>query len=112
LNYAREYHLDISPTIINVDCDNGGELVPDKKLREFKPTNPKGAKEAADKVAKQTKPNKEAMLLCQSRPLQSTPTGHNRRPHIHTSSGPFASLKTEREAAPAASLSKLVCRTG
>ncbi len=44
LNYAREYHLDISPTIINPDCDKGGELVPDKKLREFKPTNPKGYK--------------------------------------------------------------------
>ncbi|MCG6118859.1 MAG: nucleotidyltransferase [Aquimonas sp.] len=44
LNYAREYHLDISPTIINPGCDNGGELVPDKKLREFKPTNPKGYK--------------------------------------------------------------------
>jgi hypothetical protein len=44
LNYAREYHMDISPTIINVECDNGGELVPDKKLREFKPTNPKGYK--------------------------------------------------------------------
>lgn len=44
LNYARDYHLDISPTIINVECDNGGELVPDKKLREFKPTNPKGYK--------------------------------------------------------------------
>jgi hypothetical protein len=44
LNYAREYHLDISPTIINIECDNGGELVPDKKLREFKPTNPKGYK--------------------------------------------------------------------
>ena len=42
LNYAREYHLDISPTIINVECGNGGELVPDKKLLEFKPTNPKG----------------------------------------------------------------------
>lgn len=44
LNYAREYHLDISPTIINAQCSNGGELVPDKKLREFKPTNPKGYK--------------------------------------------------------------------
>lgn len=42
LNYSREYHLDISPTIINPNCGNGGELVPDKKLREFKPTNPKG----------------------------------------------------------------------
>lgn len=44
LNYAREFHLDISPTIINPECGNGGELVPDKKLREFKPTNPKGYK--------------------------------------------------------------------
>jgi hypothetical protein len=44
LNYAREYHLDISPTINNAKCANGGELVPDKKLREFKPTNPKGYK--------------------------------------------------------------------
>ncbi|WP_316188382.1 MULTISPECIES: nucleotidyltransferase [unclassified Bradyrhizobium] len=44
LNYAREYHLDISPTIDNARCANGGELVPDKKLREFKPTNPKGYK--------------------------------------------------------------------
>jgi hypothetical protein len=44
LNYAREYHLDISPTIVNAECGNGGELVPDKKLREFKPTNPKGYK--------------------------------------------------------------------
>lgn len=42
LNYAREFHLDISPTIPNARCDNGGELVPDKKLREWKPTNPKG----------------------------------------------------------------------
>lgn len=44
LNYAREYHLDISPTIINPACGNGGELVPDRKLREFRPTNPKGYK--------------------------------------------------------------------
>lgn len=44
LSYAREYHLDISPTINNANCGNGGELVPDKKLREFKPTNPRGYK--------------------------------------------------------------------
>lgn len=44
LNYAREFHLDISPTIVNVECVNGGELVPDKKLRDWKPTNPSGFK--------------------------------------------------------------------
>jgi hypothetical protein len=42
LNYARQFHLDVSPTIINPLCSNGGELVPDKKLRDWKPTNPKG----------------------------------------------------------------------
>lgn len=44
LNYAREFHLDVSPTIVNVRCTNGGELVPDKKLRDWKPTNPSGYK--------------------------------------------------------------------
>lgn len=42
LNYAGEFHLDITPSIPNPYCNNGGELVPDKKLREWKPTNPKG----------------------------------------------------------------------
>lgn len=42
LNYAGQFHLDISPTIPNLRCANGGELVPDKQLRSFKPTNPKG----------------------------------------------------------------------
>jgi len=42
LNYAREFHLDISPTIPNANCNNGGELVPDKKAKDWKPTNPVG----------------------------------------------------------------------
>ena len=42
LNYAHQFHLDISPTIQNPACMQGGELVPDKKLRVWKPTNPKG----------------------------------------------------------------------
>ena len=42
LNYAREFHLDISPTIPNPHCNNRGELVPDKSLRAWKPTNPLG----------------------------------------------------------------------
>jgi hypothetical protein len=44
LNYAREFHLDISPTIVNCKCTKGGELVPDKKLRDWHPTNPAGYK--------------------------------------------------------------------
>lgn len=42
LNYARAFHLDISPTVPNPACMNGGELVPDKKLRDWKATNPQG----------------------------------------------------------------------
>lgn len=42
LNYANEFHMDITPAIRNPDCAHGGELVPDKELREWKPTNPKG----------------------------------------------------------------------
>ncbi len=42
LNYAGEFHMDITPAITNPACDRGGELVPDKKLRAWKPTNPRG----------------------------------------------------------------------
>lgn len=42
INYANEFHLDITPSIINRRCINGGELVPDKALVEWKPTNPRG----------------------------------------------------------------------
>jgi hypothetical protein len=52
LNYAREFHLDVSPTILNPRCDNGGELVPDKKLRDWKPTNPRGYKAIFEARAK------------------------------------------------------------
>lgn len=51
LNYAREFHLDIAPTVLNPACQNGGILVPDKKLREWKPTNPKGYKALFEKRA-------------------------------------------------------------
>jgi hypothetical protein len=44
LNYARQFHLDITPAIPNPACPNGGELVPCKQLRDWKPTNPKGYK--------------------------------------------------------------------
>ncbi|WP_297494687.1 nucleotidyltransferase [Acidocella sp.] len=42
LNFAGEFHLDITPSIPNPNCRNGGELVPDKKLRTWKATNPSG----------------------------------------------------------------------
>lgn len=42
LNYRGEFHLDVTPTIPNPACANGGELVPDKELNSWKPTNPRG----------------------------------------------------------------------
>ena len=42
INYANEFHLDITPSIGNPHCYQGGELVPDKALAQWKPTNPKG----------------------------------------------------------------------
>lgn len=52
LNYEREFHLDISPTILNLECTKGGELVPDRKLRDWHPTNPSGYKALFDTRAK------------------------------------------------------------
>jgi SMODS domain-containing protein len=42
LNYAGEFHMDITPSVPNPACPLGGELVPDKELRRWKPTNPIG----------------------------------------------------------------------
>lgn len=42
INYANEFHLDITPSVPNPQCRSGGELVPDKKLASWKPTNPQG----------------------------------------------------------------------
>ena len=42
INYANQFHLDITPSIPNPECHLGGELVPDKRLREWKASNPKG----------------------------------------------------------------------
>ena len=44
LNYANEFHLDITPSIPNPACRAGGELVPDKTVKEWCPSNPKGYK--------------------------------------------------------------------
>jgi hypothetical protein len=42
LVYANEFHLDITPSIPNLACGRGGELVPEKHRPEWKPSNPKG----------------------------------------------------------------------
>jgi hypothetical protein len=51
LNYAGEFHLDITPSIFNPRCPNGGELVPDKELRRWKATNPQGYRDWFDRLA-------------------------------------------------------------
>lgn len=42
LSYANEFHMDITPSIPNPTCRFKGELVPDKTLKEWKASNPKG----------------------------------------------------------------------
>lgn len=49
--YANEFHLDITPAIPNPDCGNGGLLVPDKQLRRWKPSHPKGFRDRFDRRA-------------------------------------------------------------
>jgi hypothetical protein len=49
LNYANEFHLDITPSISNNACANGGEPVPDKALQCWKATNPKGYRDAFER---------------------------------------------------------------
>ena len=44
INYTGEFHLDITPSIPNPECPKGGVLVPDKELRSWTPSNPKGYK--------------------------------------------------------------------
>ena len=44
LNYAKssKFHLDITPAVVNGVSSNGEILVPDRELRQWKPSNPEG----------------------------------------------------------------------
>ena len=42
VNYAGEFHLDITPSLPNPVCENDGELVPDRRLSTWKASNPRG----------------------------------------------------------------------
>lgn len=42
IKYANEFHLDITPAIVNPYCMQNGELVPCKQSLAWKSTNPKG----------------------------------------------------------------------
>ena len=52
LKYANEFHMDITPSIPNPNCRFGGELVPDKTLKEWKASNPNGYKRLFEQRAK------------------------------------------------------------
>ncbi|MEE4211268.1 MAG: nucleotidyltransferase [Parvularcula sp.] len=51
LNYANQFHLDITPSVPNPHCPNGGELVPDRELRTWKASNPQGYRDLFAKRA-------------------------------------------------------------
>lgn len=51
VDYAGEFHLDITPSIPNPECRFGGELVPDKTLKEWKPSNPLGYRKKIERRA-------------------------------------------------------------
>lgn len=51
LNYAGQFHLDMTGSILNPNCQNGGELVPDKLLGCWKATNPQGYRRWFDQKA-------------------------------------------------------------
>ena len=51
LSYANEFHMDITPAIPNRQCLQGGELVPDRELKEWSPSNPKGYRELFERRA-------------------------------------------------------------
>jgi hypothetical protein len=51
LDYANEFHLDITPSIPNPECRFGGELVPDKTLKAWKASNPQGYRRKFDRRA-------------------------------------------------------------
>jgi len=52
LNYANEFHMDITPAIPNPACRFGGDLVPDKTLRIWMASNPRGYKLLFERRAK------------------------------------------------------------
>ena len=51
LNYAGEFHMDITPAVANSSCSNGGLVVPDRELRHWSPTNPRGYADWFDRQA-------------------------------------------------------------
>ncbi len=53
ITYSDEFHLDITPSINNNIEKNNSELVPDRKLQSWKPSNPKDYADWFDKCSEQ-----------------------------------------------------------
>lgn len=87
LDYAGDFHLDISSTIKNPKCLNDGELVSDKKLKGWHPTNPKGYRKLFESRAALAPRMKQGITAMQKMdhasiepfPDQSAPKGILRR---------------------------------
>ena len=110
LNYANEFHMDITPSIPNPACRFGGELVPDKTLKVWKASNPKGYKRpvraARQAYTRHSPPQAhrcgqhagERRTVPEGRRLQGhlAPHGADRetppRHHVRRRSGPRAAL--------------------
>lgn len=67
LDYAGEFHLDISPTIANSLCPNGGELVPDRKMRSWHATNPRAYRALFDQRAELVPQMTQSIMAMQKR---------------------------------------------
>lgn len=51
LNFPGDFHIDIAGTVPNPQCANNGELIPDKALKQWHPTHPRGFKKLFEKRA-------------------------------------------------------------
>jgi len=71
LNYAGDFHLDISPTIANPNCVNGGELVPDRKLQDWHATNPRAYRALFDERAALV-PTMTQSIIAERRDVETT----------------------------------------
>ncbi|MEP2784855.1 MAG: nucleotidyltransferase [Pseudoruegeria sp.] len=73
LDYAGAFNLDISPTIANPHCFNGGELVPDRKMRTWHATNPRAYRVLFDKRAKMIPRMTQSIIAMQKDPASVEP---------------------------------------
>lgn len=84
INYAGDFHLDITPAIPDNACDNAcpgykqfAEFVPDSKLLEWKPSNPRGYFEwfhEIDEIRPIFANDNKSVLAMESNSIQDVPS--------------------------------------